>query len=79
MPTDLRRTLQGVGRSFPASDLALWAAGVTFFGLVGIVPAALVALRLAAALVGAPAVTEGVDVAIRVCPPGTAPRRRCAP
>ena len=69
MRPDLRELSQ-VGRSFPASDLALWAAGVTFFGLVGIVPAALVALRLAAALVGAPAVTEGVDVAINGLPAG---------
>lgn len=62
--------LRRLSRSFPGSDLALWAAGVTFFGILGIVPAVLVALRLAAALVGADAVTAGVATAVTGLPGG---------
>ena len=62
--------LRDLGRSFPGSDLALWAAGVTFFGLIGIVPATMVSLRLAAALIGADAVVAGVDVAASGLPQG---------
>ncbi len=65
-----RAALVDVGRSFPGSDFALWAAGVTFFGIIGIVPAVLVALRVAAALVGADAVTTGVAVAVSGLPAG---------
>ena len=61
--------LSGVARSYPAADLALWAAGATFFGVIGIVPSALVSLRLAAASVGADAVTAGMDTAVSG-PPG---------
>jgi membrane protein len=56
--------LHGLGRSHPDSDLALWAAGATFFGIIGIVPIALIALRLAAVLVGADAVAQGVATAV---------------
>ncbi len=59
-----------MARSYPASDLALWAAGATFFGVIGIVPIALVSLRLAAALVGADAVTAGMGTAIGGLPGG---------
>jgi membrane protein len=50
--------------------VALWAAGATFFGVIGIVPIALVSLRLAAALVGAETVTAGMDTAISGLPGG---------
>ena len=62
--------VRGLGRSHPDSDLALWAAGATFFGVIGIVPMALVALRLAAVLVGADAVTDGVAAAVAGIPQG---------
>jgi membrane protein len=59
-----------VGRSFPTSDLALWAAGATFFGVIGLVPIALVSLRVAAVLVGPAAVTAAMDAAIGGLPAG---------
>lgn len=62
--------LRGLGRSFPGRDFALWAAGATFFGLIGIVPVVLVTLRLAAAVVGADAVVAHVDIAAGGLPPG---------
>jgi membrane protein len=62
--------LRDARRSFPSSDLALWAAGATFFGLIGIVPIALVSLRVAAVLVGPEAVKAGVDAAIAGLPAG---------
>lgn len=62
--------LRDVGRSFPTSDLALWAAGATFFGVIGLVPIALVALRVAAVLVGPDAVVAGTDAVISGLPAG---------
>jgi membrane protein len=56
----VRRLLRGLSSRFPDSDLALWAAGATFFGVLGLVPIVLVSLRLAAALVGPDAVTAGM-------------------
>jgi membrane protein len=65
-----REILRGLGRSHPDSDLALWAAGATFFGIIGIVPIVLVALRMAAVLVGPDAVARGVAVAVAGIPQG---------
>ncbi len=65
-----RDVLRGVARSYPDSDLALWAAGVTFFGVIGIVPLVMVALRLAGALVGPEMVATGVAVAVAGIPQG---------
>jgi membrane protein len=65
-----RELVRGVGRSYPDSDLALWAAGATFFGIIGVVPIVLVSLRLAAALVGADVLTEGVAAAVAGIPQG---------
>jgi membrane protein len=48
----------------------LWAAGATFFGVIGIVPIALVSLWLTGAVVGADAVTAGMDTAISGLPGG---------
>ncbi len=62
--------LRGLGRSFPGSDFALWAAGATFFGVIGIVPIVLVSLWAAAALAGADAVTGSVAIAVTGLPPG---------
>lgn len=66
----MRELLRQTARSFPSSDVALWASGATFFGLLGVVPLALVALRLAGALVGPDAVTAGMDVAVSGLPGG---------
>ncbi len=65
-----REILRGLGRSHPDSDLALWAAGATFFGIIGVIPIALVALRLAALLVGPEAVAQGVETAVAGLPQG---------
>ena len=65
-----RELVRGIGRSYPDSDLALWAAGATFFGIIGVVPIVLVSLRLAAALVGADVLTEGVAAAVAGIPQG---------
>jgi membrane protein len=62
--------LRGLGRSFPGSDFALWAAGVTFFGLIGIVPIVMVTLRLAAAVISADPVVALVDTAATGLPQG---------
>ncbi len=62
--------LRGLGSSFPGSDLALWAAGATFFGVIGVVPIVMVSLRLAAAVVGPAAVIAGVETAVGGLPPG---------
>jgi membrane protein len=65
-----RQLVQELRRTFPTSDLALWAAGATFFGLIGLVPVALVSLRVAAAVVGPGFVTAGVEAAISGLPAG---------
>ena len=65
-----REFARDIGRSHPDSDLALWAAGATFFGVIGIVPILLVALRLAATLVGPDTVARGVEVAVSGIPQG---------
>jgi membrane protein len=62
--------LRRLGRSFPGRDFALWAAGATFFGLIGLVPAVMVSLWLAAALAGADAVVASVDTAVSGLPQG---------
>lgn len=64
---DLARTAT---RTFPASDLALWAGGATFFGMLGLVPLALFALWSAAALVGRDQVVAGMNTAVSGLPPG---------
>ncbi len=65
-----REILRDLGRSHPDSDLALWAAGATFFGIIGIVPIVLVALRIAGVLVGPDVVARGVAVAVTGIPQG---------
>jgi len=61
VPIDLRETLREVGRSYPGRDLSLWAAGATFFGIVGIVPLVMLSVRLAAALVGPDEIVANVE------------------
>ena len=65
-----QHVFQGLGRTHPDSDLALWAAGATFFGIIGVVPIVLISLRVAAALVGADRLTRGVAVAVAGIPQG---------
>ena len=60
----VRRLASEVGRTVPGSDLSLWAAGATFFGVIGIVPLALVSLRVVGALAGHDTVISVMDSAI---------------
>lgn len=57
-------------RAHPAGDLALWAAGATLFGLIGVVPIVMIALKLSALLVGAPAVAAGMAAVAAGLPDG---------
>src|SRR4051812_22734933 len=60
----------GVRRTFPGTDLALWAAGATYFGVIGLVPLALVSLWAAGLLIGHAAVTSSMEAAIAGLPSG---------
>jgi membrane protein len=60
----------GVRRTFPGSDLALWAAGATYFGLIGLVPLALTALWVVGRLVGADALGAAMEAGIGGLPGG---------
>jgi membrane protein len=65
-----RGVLRDLGRSFPVSDVALWAAGASFFALLGVVPITLIGLRVAAAVIGPDAVAAGMETAIGGLPGG---------
>ena len=60
----------GVRRTFPGTDLALWAAGATYFGVIGLVPLALSSLWAVGALAGHDAVTNAMNAAIDGLPSG---------
>lgn len=66
----LRRLATEVRGTFPGSDLSLWAAGATFFGVIGIAPLALASLWAAGGLVGHDTVTAAMDAAIDGLPDG---------
>jgi membrane protein len=66
----IRRFATEVRGTFPGSDLSLWAAGATFFGIIGIAPLALVSLWAVGRLVGADAVNAAMDAAIGGLPDG---------
>lgn len=66
----LRTLATEVRKTFPGSDLSLWAAGATFFGVIGIVPLALVSLWAAGGLVGHDTVTTAMESAIGGLPGG---------
>jgi membrane protein len=66
----LRKLASGVRKTFPGSDLALWAAGATYFGAIGLVPLALASLWVVGALVGHDAVTAAMEEAIGGLPDG---------
>lgn len=61
---------RGLGRSAPTGDLALWAAGATFFGLVGIVPTVMLALWATALLTGPDWVVGAVATVLSGIPSG---------
>lgn len=65
-----RDLASGVRKTFPGSDLALWSAGATFFGVIGLVPLALASLWAVGALVGHDTVTASMDAAIGGLPDG---------
>ena len=54
----------GVRKTFPGSDLALWAAGATYFGVIGLVPLALASLWAVGAIAGHDTVTAAMDIFI---------------
>lgn len=58
------------GRTFPGSDLALWAAGATYFGVLGLVPLAMVSLWAVGVLVGPAAVRAAMESAVLGLPGG---------
>ncbi|MCT7659327.1 YihY/virulence factor BrkB family protein [Mycobacterium deserti] len=66
----VRRLASEVRQTFPGSDLSLWAAGATFFGVIGIAPLALVSLWAVGALVGHHTVNSAMDAAIGGLPGG---------
>lgn len=66
----VRRLAIDVRQTFPGSDLSLWAAGATFFGVIGIAPLALASLWAVGGLVGHDAVTSAMDTAIGGLPDG---------
>jgi membrane protein len=65
-----RRLASQLRKTFPGTDLALWAAGATYFGIIGIVPLALVSLWAAGGLVGHATVTSSMEAAIGGLPDG---------
>lgn len=65
-----RRLAVQVSKTFPGTDLALWAAGATFFGVIGLVPLAMASLWAAGLLVGQDTVTSSMDTAISGLPSG---------
>lgn len=66
----VRTLTSAVGRTFPVSDLALWAAGATYFGVIGVVPLALVSLWAVGRLVGQDTVVTAMNAAIGGLPDG---------
>jgi membrane protein len=60
----------GVRKTFPGSDLALWAAGATYFGVIGLVPLALASLWAVGAIAGHDTVTTAMAAAIGGLPGG---------
>ena len=57
-----------VGAALRGRDLALWAAGLTFYGMVAVVPVLLLALRGAAALFGDGLVVDAAGLLARSLP-----------
>ena len=57
-------------KTFPGSDIALWAAGATYFGAIGLVPLALASLWVVGAVVGNETVTAAMGEAIGGLPSG---------
>jgi membrane protein len=66
----LRDLAAGARKTFPGSDIALWAAGATYFGAIGLVPLALVSLWVVGGLVGPDALTSAMEEAIGGLPSG---------
>ena len=66
----LGKLAAGARRTFPGTDLALWAAGATYFGVIGLVPLALSSLWAVGALVGHQTVTDAMEAAIGGLPGG---------
>ncbi|MGB3355492.1 MAG: YhjD/YihY/BrkB family envelope integrity protein [Mycobacterium sp.] len=65
-----RKVASQLSTTFPRTDLALWAAGATYFGVIGLVPLALVSLWAAGLLIGHAAVISSMEAAIGGLPSG---------
>lgn len=66
----VRQLASGVRKTFPGSDLALWAAGATYFGAIGLIPLALASLWAVGGLVGHDAVVDAMNDGIDGLPSG---------
>lgn len=66
----LRTLASAAAKTSPGSDLALWAAGATYFGAIGLVPLALAALWVVGGLVGNDGLTAAMEQAINGLPSG---------
>ena len=64
----IRSFFRSIGRSHPVSDLALWAAGLTFFSAIGIVPLVMEAISLAGRIVGTTALRRSMETLLRALP-----------
>jgi membrane protein len=69
-PGLLRRTTSRIVRSHPVSDYALWAAGLTFFAIVGLVPLVLECIASAGRLVGHGRIRSGTASLLKGIPNG---------
>lgn len=64
----MRKLLQRMGGSRPVSDHALWAAGLTFFGAIGLVPLMMESIALSGRLFGEEFVRSGIASALSGVP-----------
>lgn len=64
----VRSVTRDLSRAHPVSDLALWAAGLTFFGALGLVPLAMEAVALCGRIVGRSAVHNSTEALLRALP-----------
>lgn len=64
----VRSVTRDLSHAHPVSDLALWAAGLTFFGALGMVPLAMEAVALCGRIVGRSAVRDSTEALLRALP-----------
>ncbi len=64
----IRCVSRDLAHAHPVSDLALWAAGLTFFGVLGMVPLVMEAVAVCGRVVGHNAVRDSVEQLLRALP-----------